>query len=280
MLPPGFVIRQFGHTRDKLSTARIEQKISYADGTTFNETILFKAPNKYRVVISGNSGTVTFVRNGEKCIAVSSQKQLELQCRPLSSLFYHNLLLSNNELLIPYLKSLNITLREGVISIQKKEENGTYVKPDGIVMVDYKNKPVYLIGITDSLYKSAVSAVSGKNEINDAVIEELKYTAPQIWMEKNEFLPLRVFGKHNGDDLDISLTSYIKDGNEVPFPKSILLSSKDKGAPSFNVNIFESGVDIKDDVFTIDGLKKLQLEKQAEFSDTKNKIVGFLREYR
>ena len=69
MLPPGFVVRQFGHTRDKLVTAKIERKVSYQDNVNFNETILFKAPNKYKIVVSNSTSNITFIRNGDKCIA-------------------------------------------------------------------------------------------------------------------------------------------------------------------------------------------------------------------
>lgn len=279
-LPPGFVIRQFGHTRDKLSTAKIEQKVSYTDGTTFNETILFKAPSKYKVVLSGSNGNVTFIRNGEKCVAVSSQKKVEMSCAPLSSLFYHNLLLSTNEPMIAYLKLLKITPREGIVSIKKDESNGTYAKPEGIELVDYNNKPIYLIGVGDSLYKSSVSSVSGKSDINSALIEELKYKIPQLWMDKDDFVPIRVFGQYNGGDLELMLGSYIKDGNDVPFPKSISLSLKGKNEVAFNVSVFESGIEVKDDTFSMEGFKKLPAIKQGELPEGKNKMIDHLKEYR
>ena len=280
MLPPGFVVRQFGHTRDKLSTAKIEQKVSYNDGTTFNETILFKAPNKYKVILSNSNGNVTFIRSGEKCAAVSSQKKVEMSCSPLAGLFYHNLLLSTNDPMIAYLKLLKITPREGIVSLKKNEENGAYVKPEGIVLVDYNNKPIYLIGVTDSLYKSTVSSVSGKSDINTALVDELKYKVPQLWMDKDDFLPIRVFGQYNGNDLELSLGSYIQDGNEVPFPKAVSLSLKGKKVVSFNVSVFESGVDIKDDIFAMDGFKKLQMVTQTELPEGKSKMIDYLKEYR
>lgn len=280
VLPPGFVVRQFGHTRDKLSTAKIEQKVSYSDGTVFNETILFKAPNKYKAVLTGSNGNVTFIRSGEKCVAVSSQKKIEMPCAPLASLFYHNLLLSTNEPMIAYLKLLKITPREGSVSVKRNEGNGAYLKPEGILLIDYNNKPMYLIGVEDSLYKSTVSSVSGKNDINTALVDELKYKVPQLWMDKDEFLPIRVFGQYNGDDLELLLGSYIQDGNEVPFPKMIALSLKGKNVVSFNVSVFESGVDIKDDIFAMEGFKKLQTAKQTELQEGKSKMIDYLKEYR
>jgi outer membrane lipoprotein-sorting protein len=280
MLPPGFVVRQFGHTRDKLSTAKIEQKVSYTDGDTFNETILFKAPNKYKVVLSGSNGNVTFVRNGEKCVAVSSQRKIEMPCAPLSSLFYHNLLLSTNEPMIAYLKLLKITPREGIVSIKKDETNGTYAKPEGIELIDYNNKPIYLIGVTDGLYKSSVSSVVGKSDINSALIDELKYKTAQLWMDKDDFVPLRVFGQYNSGDLELMFGSYIKDGNDVPFPKSISLSLKGKNEVTFNVSVFESGVEVKDDAFVLEGFKKLQALKQDELPEGKSKMIDYLKEYR
>jgi len=280
LLPPGFVIRQFGHTRDKVSTAKIEQKVSYSDGSTFNETMLFKAPNKYRVVVSGDNGNVTFIRNGAKCVAVSSQKRIELPCAPLTNLFYYDILLSNNDEMINFLKLLKIDPRESVVSMKKDENDEKYIKPDGIVLVNYNNKPIYVIGVTDSLYKSIAGNASGKTDIGKTLIEELRYRTPQVWMDKDKFWPLRVFGQYNGNDFDLSLGSYIVDGNEVPFPKSIALTIKNDKAVSYGVSTFETGVDIKDDVFKMDGFRTLPLAKQEDLDRTRSRMIDYIKEYR
>jgi len=276
MLPPGFVVRQFGHTRDKLETAKIEQRISYKNEISFNETILFKAPNKYKIIVSNNSGSVTFVRSGDKCVAVSSQKRIEVLCEPLKALFYHNILLSSNNGLIEFLKQLNINPREGNISI-KKDENDSYVKPEGIIFANYNNKPMYIIGVSDGLYKSAVNTVSGKPGLSTALVDEIKYKVPQVWIDKNNFWLLRVFGQ---DDFEATFGSYITDGNEVPFPKSISLSKKGNNVFSAAVSIFESGVEIKEDVFVMDAFKKLPSVKQEQLEGNIAKMVEYLGEYR
>lgn len=279
MLPPGFVVRQFGHTRDKLTTAKIEQKVAYKDDVNFNESIFFKAPNKYKVTISSNNINVTFIRNGDKCIAVSSQKRIELLCTPLQNLFYNNLLLSNNDGFISFLKKLKINPREGSVSV-KKSEDDSYVKPEGIALVNYNSKPMYIIGLSDGLYKDTVSSVSGKPALSTVLVEELKYKAPQLWVDKSNFWPLRVFGQNDNGDFDITLSSYITDGNEVPFPKSILLSVNDKKELSINVSVFESGVDIKEELFAMNALNKLPSIKQDQLDGNIAKIVEYLREYR
>jgi len=280
MLPPGFVVRQFGHTRDKLATARIEQKVSYKEDTNFSETVLFKAPNKYKIVISSNNGNVTFVRNGDKCLAVSAQKRIELLCQPLKTLFYHNVLLTSNDGFIDFLKQLKINPREGIVSIKQSEEDSSYVKPEGIVLVNYNSKPMYIVGISDGLYRDAVNASSGKPSISTALVDEIKYKAPQMWVDKGTFCPLRIFGQRGSDDLDVSLGSYITDGNEVPFPKAISLLLKGNKELSATVSMFESGVEIKDDTFAMDALKKLPSIKQEQLEGNVAKIVEYLGEYR
>ncbi len=280
MLPPGFVVRQFGHTRDRLTTAKIEQKVSYKEDLNFNEVFLYKAPNKYKTVISNSSGSITFVRNGDKCIAVSSQKRIELLCEPFKALFYPNILLSTNDNLIEFLKQLKINPREGSISIKKNEEDDAYVKAEGIVLVNYNSKPMYLIGVSDGLYKEAVSAASKKPNLSTALVDEIKYKSPQMWVDKNSFCPLRVFGQNINGDFDLSLGSYITDGNEVPFPKSLSLSIKGDQELSAAVSIFESGVEIKDDMFAMDAFKKLPLIKQEQLEGNIAKMFEYLRNYR
>lgn len=279
MLPPGFVVRQFGHTRDKLATAKIEQKVSYKGDLSFNEVLLFKAPNKYKTTISNSSGSIVFVRNGDKCVATSSQKRIELLCEPFKSLFYPNILLSTNDSLIEFLKQLKINPREGSISV-KKSEDGAYVKPEGIVLVNYNSKPMYIIGVSDGTYKESVGAASGKPNLSTALVDEIKYKSPQMWVDKNNFCPIRVFGQNINGDFDLSLGSYITDGNEVPFPKSVSLSIKGNKEFSTSVSIFESGVDIKDDTFAMDAFKKLPSIKQEQLEGNIAKMFEYLRDYR
>jgi len=279
VLPPGFVIRQFGHTRDKLATAKIEQKVTYKDNTTFNETVLFKAAGKYKIVVSNNSGSVTFIRNGDKCVAVSSQKRIELLCAPIKTIFYYNLLLSNNEGFIAFLKQLKIDPREGSVSV-KSNDDGSYLESEGTALVNYNNKPMYVIGVSDGVYRAAVKAVSGKTNMSTALVDELKYRSPQVWMDNDNFWLLRVFGQDFTGDLDIMLGSYITDGNEVPFPKSISVSVKGNKELTAAVSTFESGVNIKDENFAIDAFKKLPMIKQEQLEGNLAKMVEYLREYR
>ena len=275
MLPPGFVVRQFGHTRDKLSTAKIEQKVVYGDNA-FKETLWFKSPDKIRAVVSKDNDTVTLVRNGNRCAVASSSKRMEIECAPITTLFYYNLLLSNNDAMIAYIKYMKINPRDAVVSVKQAEE-GSYIKPEGIVLVNYNKKPMYIIGVSDSLYKSSVDLVLGKNDLNTELVNDLKYKTSQLWMDKSNFWPLRVY---NGSDTDIILSNYITDGNEVPFPKAISIMNNDKNVLSYGVSIFETGVEIKDDMFAIDALKRLPLSKAEELSDNKNKMLEYLREYR
>lgn len=278
MLPPGFVVRQFGHTRDKLTTAKIEQKVSYGD-LSFNEVFLFKAPNKYKTVISNSSGSITFVRTGDKCVAMSSQKRIDLLCEPFKALFYPNVLLSTNDNFIEFLKQLKINPREGAVSV-KKSEDDTYIKPEGIVLVNYNSKPMYIVGVSDGLYKEAVNATSGKPNLSAALVDEIKYRSPQMWVDKSTFCPIRVFGQNTEGDFDLTLGSYITDGNEVPFPKSMSLSVKGNKEFSTSVSIFESGVEIKDDTFAMDAIKKLPLIKQEQLEANIAKMFEYLRNYR
>ena len=277
-LPPGFVVRQFGHTRDKLSTAKIEQKVSYKDDINFSETVLFKAPNKYKVIVSGNNSNVTFVRNGDKCVVVSAQKRIETLCEPLRSLLYHHLLLSNNDGFIDFLKQLKINPREGAVSVQKNEDN-SYIKPEGIVLVNYNGKAMYIIGVSDGLYKEVLASISAKPGLSTALVDEIKYRSPQLWVD-NSFYPVRVYGQNSNGDIDVSLGSYITDGNEVPFPKSISLLVKGNKEIVATVSVFESGVNIKDDTFSMDAFKKLPSIKQDQLDGNAAKMVEYLREYR
>ncbi|MFH1223218.1 MAG: hypothetical protein V1647_02610 [Pseudomonadota bacterium] len=271
VLPPGFVIRQFPHTRDKVTSMKIEENVSYG-GTSFKETIWYKTPGKLRVVLDLVGDGVTFIRNGSECVLLSGGKRIKFDaCPSVNTNFYYNLLTPYGNY-IEYIKTLSINAMEGAVSI-KKMDDGTYSKSEGVYLARLDKKPIYIIGITDGVYKSAAS------DGVDMIASNLKDKGPQVWLSGENFYPIRVFGS-NG--VEIKLGGYVSDGNEVPFPHSISFISGGETKVSYGVTAFETETDLNDELFDVKGAKKKStafLEDQ-NISEIKKKLIGYVKEFR
>jgi len=275
ILPPGFVVRSFAHTRDKVTTMKVEQKVSYDDGLNFKETFWYKSPGKIRVVLDDGTDSLTFIRSGNDCVVVSAGKRIKLgSCPTIATNFYYNLLAPYGNL-TEYVKRLKIDPREGMVTI-KKNDDGTYINPEGIYLARLDKKPVYIVGVTEGVYKSSCSDGS------DSILLNIKEKTPQMWIDAKNFYPLRIFGEENGAKVEINMGSYISDGNEVPFPHAIELMNNGISKVNYNVNTFETELTLNDELFDVAGTRKKNvgvLDEQS-MGAGKKKLVEYIKEFR
>ncbi len=278
ILPPGFVVRQFGHTRDKVSSMKIEQKIALGqESETFNETIYFLKPSYLKTTVEKNGESVTLTRRGSECeIATSSKKVSGVSCSGIKSNFYYNLLLPYGSV-IDYLKSLNINTREGLVSIKKTPE-GEYLSSEDTIIFKDDQTPIFIIGLDKNLYKAAVEESRSSKDMLKTILDNIKEKSPQLWANKNDFTPRRVYGKKNsGDTVEITLSSYIKDASEVLFPGRIELYVNAQEKVSYSVKSFETNVQLTESLFKSTAQQGVDI---SSLSETKKKLVEYLRDYR
>lgn len=277
-LPPGFVVRQFGHTRDKVTSMKIEQKTALGqDGETFNETIYFLKPSSFKVIVEKGGESATLVRKGSECELSSSGKRISgVSCGGIKSNFYYNILLPYGSAL-DYFRSLNIDTKDGLVSIKKTEE-GEYISPDNTIIFRDDKTPMFIVGLDRNIYTTAVEDSRSEKEMLQSTLQSIKEKSPQIWVNKSDFTPLRVYGKKNsGDTIEILLSSYIKDANEVPFPGKVALYINGQEKASYLTKSFESNPQITESLF---GTSTQQATDISALSENKKKLVEYLRDYR
>lgn len=278
LLPPGFVVRQFGHTRDKVSSVKIEERVVFGeDAVTLNETIYFLKPNYFKVTAERSGESVTLIRKGSECEFSSSGRKITgASCSGLKSNFYYNLLLPYGSEL-DYFKSLNIDTRDGFVSI-RKNESGEYVIPDGVIMAKDGKTLIFIVGLDNKDYNTALEESKSEKDVLAAILDNIKERSPQIWFDKTNFFPLRVYGKKNGGDkVEILFSSYLKDALEFPFPSKVTLLVNDKEKASYSVRSFESGVKLSDSFFVQNSQQGVDI---SSLSDNKKKLIEYLQDYR
>jgi len=278
ILPPGFVVRQFGHTRDKVSSTKIEQKISLGqESDKFDETIYFSKPSSLKVVVEKDGESVSLIRKGTECeISTSGKKVSGVSCSGIKSNFYYNLLLPYGSV-IDYLKSLNINTREGIVSIKKTPE-GEYLSSEDTILFKDDQTPIFIIGLNKNLYKAAIEESRSSKDMLKTVLDDIKEKSPQLWVNKNDFTPRRVYGKKSsGDTVEILLSSYIKDASEIPFPGRIELYVNAQEKVSYAVKSFETNIQLTESLFKNSAQQGANI---SSLSETKKKLVEYLRDYR
>ncbi len=284
ILPPGFVLRQFQSTRANVVTMKIEERVVYADNA-FNETIWYKSPDKFKVYVEKDGETLIFIRNGQKCMAITSNARLVSQdlCKSPVKGFYYTMLMPYGNFL-GYLKSIGIKTDYDQTEIKKVKNE--YVTPEGVFILDYDREPIYVIGVSSDIYKSALSdAKSDKKNLTDKLLANLKNKAPQIWIQTTTNYPVRIYGNDPTDNkqFEVLFGTYSMDANEFPFPTSIKLNSEGGSSLSYGVKNFDSNVGVMDEqIFNLSSYTTKFPKTIGEESLTQNKktMLNYLKEYR
>ncbi len=278
ILPPGFVVRQFGHTRDKVDSIKVEERVVFGeDAFSLNETIYFLRPNYFKITAERSGELVTLTRKGSECEFSTAGKRISgINCSGLKSNFYYNILFPYGSE-IDYFKSLNIDTKEGLVSIRKTQD-GEYTVPEGTLIVRNDRSPMFVVGIDRTMYSAAVEELRSEKDMTSSILDNIKRKKPQIWLDKSDFSPLRIYGsKNSGDTVEIILSSYIKDAAEVPFPSKITLLVNDLEKASYSVRSFETGVKLNESFF---GLQAQQGTDISSLSENKKKLIEYLKDYR
>jgi len=128
------------------------------------------------------------------------------------------------------------------------------------------------------MYSAAVEELRSEKDMTSSILDNIKRKKPQIWLDKSDFSPLRIYGsKNSGDTVEIILSSYIKDAAEVPFPSKITLLVNDLEKASYSVRSFETGVKLNESFF---GLQAQQGTDISSLSENKKKLIEYLKDYR
>ncbi|MCX6111783.1 MAG: hypothetical protein NTY22_00630 [Proteobacteria bacterium] len=285
ILPPGFILREFQATKANVLTMKIEDKVAYSN-ITFNETVWFKNPDKIKIYVEKDGEGLIFVRNGQKCSVMTSGSRVisqELCKKNTGKNFYYDVLTPYGNF-ISYLKSVGIKTNYEETEIQKIKND--YVRPENVFILREDKDPIYVIGITDDIYKSALSdAKNDKKNISDKLLYNIKEKAPQVWIQTTTNYPVRIYGKTPDGDktIEILLDSYRVDGNDFPFPWSIKLSGEGANAVSYGVSSAETNTGVIDEqVFNISGYaaKFPKTIDEAALTGNKKVLFNYLKEYR
>jgi hypothetical protein len=284
VLPPGFIVRQFQSTRANVSTMKIEQRVVYS-GITFNETMWFKGPDKFKAYVEKDGEALIFVRNGQKCSVMTSNSRVTVQdiCKNISKNFYYSLLIPSGSF-IGYLKAVGIKANYDQTEILKV--NNEYVKPEDVFILRYEKDPVYLIGASEGEYSSALGdSKSDKKNITDRLVDNIKNKTPQAWFQTTTGYPVRIYGNYpdNSMSFELLMSSYSTDGNDFPFPTSIKLNINGVNSVSYGVKNFESNVGtIDDQIFNLAGYaaKFPNTMEESALNDNKKVLLNYLKEYR
>ena len=285
ILPPGFILREFQGTKANVLTMKIEERVVYS-GTSFNETIWFKGPDKLKIYVEKDGEGLIFIRNGQKCSVMTSSSRIieqDLCKKNISNNFYYDVLMPYGNFMT-YLKSIGIKTAYEEVEIQKVKTE--YVKPKDVFISMYDKEPIYVLGVDEDAYKSALSdAKNDKKNVLERALYNVKEKAPQVWMQTATNYPVRIYGKTSEGDkpIEILLSSYSTDGNDFPFPTSVKMNVEGVNTVSYGVKSAETNVGVIDEqIFNISGYATKFPKTIEESSLTGNKkiLLNYLKEYR
>lgn len=281
ILPPAYILSKYSKEKNS-DTLKIKMQVNYSD-ITINETLLYSSPNNYRTVVESGTDAILFIRKAKDCIAISKSKQIVLSCPEFVNNFFYNIIFYNPNY-FSYLKTLGINFDENNLDVTIDKESGKSVEPKFTHLFLLGEKPIYNIGLSiDEINKTLISVKNNyKENISENLLKELMYQSPQVWVDQNSLLPIRIFGKTGDKTLEIALKYFTKDSNNFTYPKGIEYSVDKKIRATYNITELESKLRIKEDLFDIAHYKKRfdQVVDTETFSETKAVLLNYIREYR
>jgi hypothetical protein len=315
VLPAAYILRLHQNIMSRSKTVKIEQRVVY-EGQAFNETILFKAPDKLRVYVEKEGDAVLFIRDKNNCIAISSNARVDYEglcSKNIASNFYYSAILPISSL-SRFLKASGIKTnykhyeieRDGIeqdlsnsvnnenffnaynnsnLNIDTDAETNADISKYPVLLLRYQNKPIYVLGLSDSEYNRALSSVKrDKLNLTDSLLEAVKDKAKQVWFETLENKLLRIFGKDSVSKktFELNFINYKKDSNNNYMPELIDLKIDEKSALSYGLKNFETNGTYADEIFSVKDYKTKFVKTLGteELSDNKKILFNYLKEYR
>ena len=293
ILPAGYILRLHQRSISKPKTIKIEQRVVYA-GYSFNETILFKAPDKLRVYVEKDGDAVLFIRDKEKCVAISSNARVnytDLCSSDIKSNFYYSSIIPMTSF-SGFLRSSGVKTNYRHFEIYKNgsdaeqsENKAPYDQKYPVLLLKDGNKPIYVLGLSRDDYKSAVSSLkrSGPN-LTERLLKSLREKENQAWFETSSNNLLRVFGRDSirKKKFELILTNYKKDSNNNFMPELIDFKIEGDHVLSYGLKNFETNSEYADEIFSVNSYIA-KFNKTSEIDDlneNKKVLFNYLKEYR
>jgi hypothetical protein len=300
VLPAGYILRLHHSIISKPKTIKVEQRVVYA-GHTFNETLLFKAPDKLRIYVEKEGDAILFIRDKNNCVAISSNAKLdhgELCSKDLRSNFYYTSIIPLSSF-SSFLRSSGIKTnyrnfeitRDDTVAEQEDllEENNNDKDLNNskypVLLLRYKNKPIYVLGLSSSDYNRSLSSVkSDRLALTDLLLDSLKEKQAQVWFETSSNRLLRIFGRdsHSKKDFELNLINYKKDSNNNYMPEFIYLKVDGKENLSYGLKSFETNSEYADEIFNVHAYttKFNKTLVSEDLNENKKILFNYLKDYR
>lgn len=300
ILPAGYILRLHQSIISKPKTIKIEQRVVYS-GHAFNETLLFKAPDKLRIYVEKEGDAILFIRDKHNCVAISSNAKLnhsDLCSKDLSSNFYYSSIIPLSGF-SSFLRSSGIKtnyrhfeiLSDETIAEQDEllEDNKNNKNLDNskypVLLLRYQNKPIYVLGLSSSDYNRSLNAVKNDREaLTDRLLQSLKEKQAQVWFETSTNNLLRIFGKdvNTNSSFELNLTNYKQDANNNYMPELVDLKVDGKDKLSYGLKSFETNSEYADEIFSVItyNTKFNKTLGSEELNDNKKILINYLKDYR
>ncbi|MBN1114177.1 MAG: hypothetical protein JXA66_02435 [Oligoflexia bacterium] len=288
ILPPSYVLGKFQETRLGVGSIKLKQQVIEGNNDfTFTETIWYKAGDRFRVYVEKDSDAILFIRQGKECTAITASSTITADdlCNGFENNFFYSTVFSHGNF-PSFLKSFRIEYPVESDHLGRPDKN--YKDPEGSFILRNDTTPIYVIGITKSMYRSALSGAKSEKpgELGDRFLKEIKNEAPQIWLDKKDFSPVRIYGKSKKDgsetETEILFKSYKTDINEVPYAASIEVYYRGERSLSYGIRDFETKKDLNDQLFDVAAYRKKfpRTINADELDKDKTRLLEYLKAYR
>lgn len=281
LYPPAFLLEQSVKQKKTLESLRIISDVNYK-GLDFKETLLYKNPASYRIVLEKDSDAILFIREAEDCIAISKSKNLNLKCSNYLNSVPYNVYF-NTGVYFRFLKNFGITFQISDDELKIDKETSALIKPENVALLKIEDKPVFVVGLTEAELKPYYEEARTKKllEISAYVLDKILYLKPQVWIDQTTLLPSRIFGANNGKNLEIFLKFYINESETLSYPKILEILEDKNLILSYKVAEYYSKLKASDNIFKLNTYKEKfsELEK-TQLNENKTLMLDYLRNYR
>lgn len=278
--PPAFLLDQSIKQKKSTQALRIISDVTYKK-LSFKETLLYKNPSSYRIVLEKDSDAILFIREADVCIAISKSKNLNIKCSNYLNSIPYNVYFNTGSY-FRFIKNFGVVFKaEDEIKLDK--ETNTVVNPEDVVLIKVEDKPVYVIGLSEAELKPFYEEARTKQilQISAYVLDKIIYLKPQVWIDQKSLLPSRLFGNFSGKNLEVLYKFYTSDSETLSYPKILEVLEDKNIILSYKVTEYYSKLQASDNIFKVNTYKEkfTELEK-SELNENKTSMLDYLRDYR
>jgi len=274
VLPPAFLLSVYNNQKRPANTLKLVLETTYND-LNFKETLVYSAPNTYRVLLEKDDDSILFIRQANNCVGITKSTKIEVACSNYLDNFFYNVFLHSNNY-TNYLKKIGIQY-----DINKTEfelENKSSIKDNNIHLFLYDEKPIYVIGPDEDIVKDLKLNIKKTKNFNKLVLDEIKYISPQVWLDKNSMHPIRYFGLINNKKTEILLKHFQIIENTFVYPRLLEFYDNANIFLSHKVVEIEPKIKINEKLLDVEDYKKRfsKLADFSTFSENKKTLLKYL----